>query len=143
MSLGLANCQIVLLSKMAITLGNQMTDIRKAARKARLTIAKDEQYLNILKKLTVFKIVVLKNFLMWWHGIYHEELPFCLYYQNTQDPQKGVKPAEEEPTVGVNTGKIFGSVSGDFMPLVDSCAFVSACAAKAKLLALQISIGQC
>ena len=58
MSLGMANCQIVLLKEMALTLGNQMTDIRKAARKARLTLTKDEKYLNILKNLVVLKIVV-------------------------------------------------------------------------------------
>ena len=43
---------------MALTLGNQMTDIRKAARKAKLSLNKDDQYLNILKNLTVLKIVV-------------------------------------------------------------------------------------
>ena len=79
---------------------------------------------------------------MWWHRTYCEELPFCLYHHNSQDPKKGVKPAEEEPTVEINTSKLFGYVSGDFMPSVDSCTSVSACAAKAKLLALRISIGQ-
>ena len=68
---------------------------------------------------------------MWWHGIYCEELAFYLYRHNTQDPKKGVKPAEEEPKAGINTGKRLGSVLGNFMALVDSCAFVSACAAKA------------
>ena len=36
-----------------------MTDIRKPAKKAKLTPTKDKQYLNILKKLTVF--IVVKN----------------------------------------------------------------------------------
>ena len=58
MSLGMANCQIVLLRKMALTLGNQMIDIRKAAIKARLNLIKDEKYLNILTILVVLKIVV-------------------------------------------------------------------------------------
>ena len=40
----------------------------------------------------------------------------------------------------LNTGKLFDIVSGDFMPLVDSCTSVFS--AKAKPLALQISIGQ-
>ena len=79
---------------------------------------------------------------MWWHGIYCKKLPFCLYRYNTQDPKKWVKLTEKESTVGINTGKLFGSISGDFMPLVDSCTSFSACTSKAKLLALQISINQ-
>ena len=51
---------------------------------------------------------------MWWHGIYCEELAFYLYRHNTQDPKKRVKPAEEEPKAGINTGKLFGSVSRGF-----------------------------
>ena len=79
---------------------------------------------------------------MWYHGIYYKELPFCLYRNNTQDPRKRVKPTEKELTARINTGKLFGRVSGDFIPLVDFCASISACAAKAKVLALQISINQ-
>ena len=41
--------------------------------------------------------------------------------------------------MGNNIGKLFGSVSGDFMPLDNSCALVSTCIANARLLALQIS----
>ena len=79
---------------------------------------------------------------MWWHRIYCEELPFYLYCHNTLDPKNWVKPTEEEPTVGLNIGKLFGSVSGDFIALVNSYSSVSACAAKAKLLALWYSFGQ-
>ena len=56
---------------------------------------------------------------MWWHWTYCKESPFCLYHQNTQDPKKGVKPSKKNPKVGINKGKIFGSVSRDSMPLID------------------------
>ena len=53
------------------------------------------------------------------HGIYYEEFPFSIYCFNTQDPQKGVKPTKEDPTVGINTGKLFVIVYRDFTPLAD------------------------
>ena len=60
MSLGMGNCQIVLLKKMELILGNQITDIRKTERKAKLTLTKDKEYPNILKNLAVLKTIVKK-----------------------------------------------------------------------------------
>ena len=53
-----------------------------------------------------------------------------------------MKLAEKGPTVGINISKLFDSSYGDFKPLVNSFTFISACTAKVKLLALQISISQ-
>ena len=57
-SLNMANCLIVQLRLLHLTLGNQITDIRKAATKARPTLTKGEYYFNILKNLAVLKIIV-------------------------------------------------------------------------------------
>ena len=57
MSLGMANCQMVLLSKMALTLGNRSyIVIRKGSKKDQeLALNKDEQHLNILNKPRSFE----------------------------------------------------------------------------------------
>ena len=44
--------------------------------------------------------------------------------------------------VGINIDRLFGNTSGDFMHLSNSCASISACAAKARLLALKIKTSQ-
>ena len=79
---------------------------------------------------------------IWWNMAYYEEFPFCLYSHNIQNCKKGMKPIENKPTTGINTDKLFTTVPGDCMPLGDSCTSVSTCASKARLLTLQISIGQ-
>ena len=92
----MANCQIVLLKEMALTLGNQMTDIRKAARKARLTLTKDDQYLNNLKNLVIMKILVknVSNMVSWDKYILWRIALLSLLPQYPR-PQKRVKPTEE------------------------------------------------